>query len=185
MPVLNLEQLQCIGNAVSAVAIVISLAYLACQIRQAEKYQRALMQQGRVARISAAAESYAHPAIAEAINRCWDGTRDVSLVQLRQFSFVCRQLFIGAEDSFLQHQDSLLNEAAYRSCVASTKAYLSSAGVRAMWRLTRDWYEPGFRAFLEQLMTEVRISHADRLAQWQSAVAEDAAEVRTIRAVHG
>ncbi|HEX3942805.1 MAG TPA: hypothetical protein VHW69_01840 [Rhizomicrobium sp.] len=185
MPGINLEQLQCIGNAVSAVAIVVSLIYLSFQIRQAEKYQRALMQQGRVARISAAAESYAHPAIAEAINRGWDGARDISPVQLRQFSFVCRQLFIGAEDSFLQHQDSLLNEAAYRSCLASTKAYLSSPGVRAMWRLTRDWYEPGFRSFMEQLLKGVRAAPSDGLAQWQAAVAEQPAEVRNIRAVHG
>jgi hypothetical protein len=185
MPGINLEQLQSIGNAVSAVAIVISLIYLSFQIRQAEKYQRALMQQGRVARISAAAETYAHPAIAEAINRGWDGARDISPVQLRQFSFVCRQLFIGAEDSFLQHQDSLLNEAAYSSCLASTKAYLSAPGVRAMWRLTRDWYEPGFRSFMEQLMKDVRTAPSDGLAQWQAAVSEQPAGVRNIRAVHG
>jgi hypothetical protein len=182
---MNLEQLQCLGNGVSAVAILISLVYLSLQVRQAEKYQRALMQQGRVARISAAAESYAHPAIAEAINRGWDGARDISPLQLRQFSFVCRQLFIGAEDSFLQHQESLLNEAAYRSCLASTKAYLSSPGVRAMWKLTRDWYEPGFRAFIEQLMKEVRVTPSDGLAQWQAALGEQPAEIRNIRAVHG
>src|SRR4051794_33904285 len=98
MSSLDLEELQCIGNSVSAIAILISLVYLSLQMRQAEKNQRALMQQGRVARISAAAETYAHPAIAEAIHRCWDGARDISPVQLRQFSFVCRQLFIGAED---------------------------------------------------------------------------------------
>jgi hypothetical protein len=85
----------------------------------------------------------------------------------------------------LQHQDSLLNEAAYRSCLASTKAYLSSPGVRAMWRLTRDWYEPGFRSFMEQLMKDVRIAPSDGLAQWQTAVSEQPAEVRNIRAVRG
>jgi hypothetical protein len=183
MPSVNLEELQCVGNAVSAIAIVISLVYLAIEVRQAEKNQRALMQQGRVARISTAAETYAHPSISEAINRCWDGARDVSPLQLRQFSFVCRQLFIGAEDSFLQHQDSQLNEPAYRSCLASTKAYLSSPGVRAMWRLTRDWYEPGFRTFMDQLISQVRISHTDRQLQWQSALTEEAPEIRSLRSV--
>lgn len=143
------------------------------------------MQQGRVARISTAAETYAHPSIAEAINRGWDGARDISPVQLRQFSYVCRQLFIGAEDSFMQHQESLLNDASFRSCVASTKAYLSAPGVRAMWRLTRDWYEPSFREFLDKLMAEVKVVHADRIAHWQIAVAEESAEVRSLRAVHG
>lgn len=40
MPNLSLEALQCIGNTVSAIAIVISLVYLSLQMRQAEKNQR-------------------------------------------------------------------------------------------------------------------------------------------------
>jgi hypothetical protein len=54
-----------------------------------------------------------------------------------------------------------------------------------MWRLTRDWYEPGFRSFMEQLMKGVRAAPSDGLAQWQAAVSEQPAEVRNIRAVRG
>lgn len=175
---MNLSDLAALGSAVSGFAILVSLVYLNLQMRQSGKNQRALMQQGRVARISGAATAFADPAIAAVMDRCWDGAVDVSTVQLRQFSNVCRQFFISAEDSFLQHRDALLSEAAYASLVASTKAYLSSPGVRAMWKLTESWYEPGFRDFMEQIMNEVTIApYADRLAQWQRAVAEVRGEV--------
>lgn len=167
---MTLDELQFAGNAVSTVAILISLVYLALQIRQAEKNQRALIQQGRATRISAAAQALANPATAEAIHRCWDGARDISTVQLFQFSFVCRQMFIGAEDSFLQHQNSLLGEVAHASFIASMKAYLAAPGIRAMWNLTRDWYEPEFCEFIDRLLIEVKPARFDRLAEWQAAV---------------
>ncbi len=170
---MNLSDLAALGSAVSGLAILVSLVYLNLQMRQNGKNQRALMQQGRVARISGAAIAFADPAIAEVVDRCWDGAPDISTVQLRQFANVCRQFFISAEDSFLQHRDSMLSEAAYASLVGSLKAYLSSPGMRAMWKLTESWYEPGFAKFVNRVMKEVPITpYADRLAQWQSAVAE-------------
>lgn len=171
---MNLSILASIGTAVSGFAILVSLVYLNLQVRQTEKNQRALMQQGRVARISSAAVAFSDSSIAEVIDRCWDGSPDITTVQLRQFANVCRQLFISAEDSFLQHKDLMLSEAAYASLVASMKAYLTSPGIRAMWKLTHSWYEPGFSSFMQQVMKEVAIApYADRLAQWQTAVAEE------------
>lgn len=168
---MSLADLASIGNAVSGIAIVISLIYLNLQVRQSTKNQRAMMQQGRVARISSAASSFAEPQIADVYDRCWDGATDISTVELRQFSNICRQLYISAEDSFLQHKDSLLSESAYASLVASMKAYLSSPGMRAMWKLTHDWYEPGFAEFMDQLAQQVTvIPPGDRLARWKAAV---------------
>jgi hypothetical protein len=171
---MSLSDIASIGSAVSGFAILVSLVYLSYQVRQTEKNQRSLMQQGRVARISSAATAFAAPDIAETVDKCWDGSPDISTVQLRQFSNVCRQLFVSAEDSFLQHKDSLLSEAAYASLVSSMRAYLSSPGMRAMWKLTRSWYEPGFCAFMNQLMREAPVvPNTDRLAQWRAAVAEE------------
>lgn len=127
---LNLADLAAPGSAIGGFAIPVSLVYLGLQMRQSGKNQRALMQQGRVARISSAAEAFAVPEIAEAVDRCWDGFVKVSAVRLRQFAYVCRQLVISAEDSFLQHRDGLLTDAACTSLVASMTAYLTSPGVR-------------------------------------------------------
>lgn len=171
---MSLADLAALGSAVSGFAILVSLVYLSLQMRQSGRNQRALMQQGRVARISSAAEAFAAPDIAAAVDRCWDGAAEVTTVQLRQFANVCRQLFISAEDSFLQHRDGLLTGAAYASLVASMKAYFASPGIRAMWKMTRNWYEPGFRRFLDAILAETAVApYGDRLARWKAAVAEE------------
>lgn len=176
----SLSDLASVGSAVSGFAILVSLIYLSVQIRQAQKNQRALMQQGRVARISSAAVAFSEPTVAEIIDLCWDGAIDISTIQLRQFSNVCRQLFISAEDSYLQYQDSFLSDAAYASLVASMRAYLTSPGIRAMWTLTRTWYEAGFAEFMERLMKEARaVPYADRLNRWREAVAREISDADT------
>src|SRR5579862_4809924 len=49
---MTLADLASIGSLISGVAVLISLIYLALQVRQAEKNQRALMNQGTAARVS-------------------------------------------------------------------------------------------------------------------------------------
>jgi len=48
---MSLSDLASLGSFVSGVAVLISLIYLALQVRQAEKNQRSLMQQGQANRI--------------------------------------------------------------------------------------------------------------------------------------
>jgi hypothetical protein len=50
-----------VGSFVSALAVLISLIYLALQVRQAERNQRALMQQGRADRVSGYCLKMAEP----------------------------------------------------------------------------------------------------------------------------
>ena len=52
---MTLTDLASLGSFVSAVAVVISLIYLALQVRQNTRHSQALIQQGRAARISDAA----------------------------------------------------------------------------------------------------------------------------------
>ena len=49
---MSLSDLAAIGSLISGVAVLISLIYLARQMRQNTKHTRALIQQGRVERIS-------------------------------------------------------------------------------------------------------------------------------------
>ena len=50
---MKLSDLASIGSLISSAAVLISLVYLALQIRQAERNQRALIHQGRASRMIA------------------------------------------------------------------------------------------------------------------------------------
>jgi hypothetical protein len=169
---MSLSDLSSIAGAVSAFAVLVSLVFLNVQVRLTEKNQRALIQQGRAGRTAGIAMSLMAPEFAEVYGRCMNGDADISETQLGQFTGYCRALFLGAEDSFLQHRDALLDEMAFVSFKASLRALLISPGIRAIWSMTRDWYGPEFGEFMDKIVKEaVTLPHIDQLARWKATIA--------------
>jgi hypothetical protein len=106
--------------------------------------------------------------------RCMQGDLDISESQLGQFMGYCRALFLGVEDSFLQHKESLLENLAFASVTTSLRASFASPGVRVMWAMTREWYLPEFAEFMDAIAREAASHpHVDRLAQWRAVVSEE------------
>ena len=62
---MKLSDLASIGSLISSAAVLISLVYLALQIRQAERNQRALIHQGRASRMIALMAQIADPGIVD------------------------------------------------------------------------------------------------------------------------
>ena len=171
---MTLSDLSSIATAISAFAILVSLIFVNIQVRQAEKYQRASIQQGRATRTGEIALHVTDPAFAEVHSRCMQGDVNITDTELRQFFGYCRASFLGAEDSFFQHDGSLLDEKAFISFTSSIKILLVSPGMRAMWRMTRDWYEPEFAKFMDSLAADAaRQPPINQLTNWKAAVAAE------------
>lgn len=172
---MSTSDLAAIGGAVSAVAVVVSLVFLNLQVRQSERNQRALIQQGRAGRTADIAMRLMASDFAEVYRRGMNGDIDISDTQLRQFMAYCRACFIGAEDSFLQHRESLLDELAFASFTTSLRGLFAARGMRAMWEMTREWYEPEFASFMDSIARNVAIDPSfDPLARWKSALSAQA-----------
>ena len=168
---MSLSDLSSLASAASAVTVVISLLFLNRQIRLAEKSQRALIQQGRAGRTVDIAMCLMAPDFAGVYYKCMNGDGSISETQLGQFVGHCRAVFLGAEDSFLQHRESLLDEMAFVSFTASLRELLVSPGMRAMWQMTRDWYGPEFGTFMDQIVNEaLNLPRIDHLTRWKAAV---------------
>ncbi len=103
------------------------------QTHQNAKHSRALIQQGRAARITDTALRIAELRDSNGIDGCFQGTRDVSAKDLARFTNICRAIFISAEDSFLQHEQGLLDETAFESFETSVRAGMGAPGVAAGW----------------------------------------------------
>jgi hypothetical protein len=167
---MTLADLSSIATAISAFAILVSLIFVNIQVRQAEKYQRASIQQERASRTADIAMRLIDQNFAEVHFRCMKGDPGITAAELRQFSGYCRATFLGAEDSFFQHAESLLDEKAYISFRLSLEALLVSPGMRALWRMTCDWYEPEFAAFMDSLVAEAaRHPPVDQMLQWKKS----------------
>ncbi|HEX3673431.1 MAG TPA: hypothetical protein VHU87_04090 [Rhizomicrobium sp.] len=155
-------------------AVIASLIYLAQQTRQNVRHSQALIQQGRAARIADTTLRLAELRESDAIDRCFEGSLEVNAKDVARFLFLCRAIFVSAEDSFFQHQQGLLDETAFESFESSIKSGMGAAGIAAAWLMTANMYEPQFRDYMNRMMGDLKapsVRARRGLESWKDAIA--------------
>ncbi len=171
---MSLSILSTLAGAVSAVAVLVSLLLVQRQIRQSEKNQRALIQQGRASRSAEIAMRLMDSDFAEAYHYCMNGDTEISEIQLVQFIGYCRAVFLGAEDSFLQHRECLLDEPAFNSFKRALTGLFVSPGMKASWTVLREWYDPEFAAYVDGIIENtVDRPNALQHDRWKAAASTE------------
>jgi hypothetical protein len=164
---MSLEQIFYISQSIAAVAVVASIVYLALQVRQSERIQRAMVQQGRADRASHRAMLMAAPELARVVQRGMAGNQELTREEFNQWTLICRSLFLTVEDSYLQRKAGLLDDAAYHSFEAGTRAFFSAPGLRASWRLASGQYGSETRQFIDSVVSQKRAAPPlDGLSEW-------------------
>jgi hypothetical protein len=171
---MTIQQLLNLSQCLASAAVVASVVYLARQVRQAERIQRAMMQQARADRAAHGSMGLAAPELASIFRRGMFGDPAFTLDEFTQWMMICRGIFISAEDSFMQHEAGLLDASAYESYVAGVRHYLAAPGMQKAWALSAEQYGDAFRAFGDSMLAEMPSSvPIDLHSQWCSeSVAE-------------
>jgi hypothetical protein len=171
---MTLSDIASIGSLVSGVAVLLSLIYLGIQTRQNVRHSQALIQQGRAARISDTSLRLTELRADDGINKCFEGSPDVSQQDVARFLFLCRSIFVSAEDSYFQHKQGLLDDMVFASFESSVKNGMGARGLAAGWILTANMYEPEFREYMNRINGDIHNpdSVSSRgLAAWKSTIA--------------
>ena len=165
---MSLSDLASLGNFVSGIAVLISLIYLALQVRQAEVNQRTIIQQGRAARTVDAAFRLAEGENAQILRKGNSGEEELTVSEYLRYAQLFRALTLGVEDTFYQHEHRTLSPAAFESTVLATKAALALPGFRAQWKASRHQYDPTFSRFIDRLLAETPVvRRGDPVARWK------------------
>lgn len=165
---MSLEHIFYISQSIAAAAVIASLLYLAQQVRQAERVQRATMQQGRADRTSQASLATANPELARVFQKGVAGDAELTREEFTQWMLMSRALFLSGEDSFLQHEAGMLSDAAFESYVAGVKFYFSMPGMRAAWKLSQGQFGGDFRAFGNAMLAQTQCSQdGDAYSRWR------------------
>lgn len=151
---MSLSDFASLGSLLGGLAVLVSLIYLALQVRQAEKNQQAQVTQTRATRSIDILMQYSLPGLAEAVMRARQGAADLSETELVQFTSYMLALFSHWEDSFFQHADRLMTDRAFRTAVNLMRATLANPATRVAWRRVAWVYEPDFRTFVDGLVRE-------------------------------
>jgi hypothetical protein len=168
---MTLSDLASIGSFVSGVAVMISLVYVALQVGQAKKNQRASIHAARTDRIVNVFMGSTEPSLADAIARGASGDLELSDTQLRQFTNYSWARFFNAEDSFFQFRDGLLHKSAFDSIVRGLKFTVASPGTRALFKRMRPMFRAEFVEFVDGILAETPAElRSDMAAQWRSDV---------------
>jgi len=118
---MSLSNLASLGSFVSGFAVLISLIYLALQVRQTERNQQISIRHSRVSRTVELHLALADPALADAWLHGSGSPQEITQTELSQFINLCRALFFHFEDSFYQREEGLLNDDAFETVVAGAR----------------------------------------------------------------
>ena len=168
---MSLSDLASLGSFVSGIAVLASLIYLTLQVRQAERYQKAIAQQARAARLVDWQLGLADSVLQEVLNKGANGDDDISLGQLRQYGSLFRAGMFNGEDTFILHKAGLISDDVFDAYFATLRTVCARAGWRATWKEQRASGGNEYREFIDQIVAEAPVSApVDELANWRAAV---------------
>jgi hypothetical protein len=149
-------ELGALGEFISSIGVIATLAYLAMQIRQNTKTTKA-------ATYSATTDGWAQYLQAQSID---DLQLLISLVtepkELTPESFyrgyyLCRVIFRRMEHDYYQYKADTFDRDTWNAYLASWREdTFNNPAFRAMWKLQRGYLDPNFVAFMDSVVEEAR-----------------------------
>ena len=173
---MSLSDLASLGSFVSGLAVLISLIYLALQVRQTKRNQQIAIRHSRVSRIVELHLALADPGTADAWLRGSGNPQEITQTELSQFTNLCRALFFHFEDSFYQREEGLLNDDAFETVVAGVRFSARSPGWRAAWTMARPNFGGPFLDFMDGVIAASAVERPVDLSlqAWKVAFASEA-----------
>lgn len=149
---MSLSDLASLGSFVSGIAVLVSLVYLALQVRQAERNQRAIVHQGRVEQSVDRLLRLMEPELLKPFMKGLYG-RDASSEELefQQFVFAMAAIAREAQDLYFQNDLGLLDETSLQNQLVPLYAALRSPGGKVFWKLMRDSADPRLKERVDAL----------------------------------
>jgi hypothetical protein len=148
----NLAELASIGEIVSSIAVIISLVYLAMQIRQNTEAERTSTYQSIVSDFGALNNNMAStPELSDMFVRGLENFEQFNPDERARISQSFFQCFRYFENMFYQHHKGYLDEDIWVGWKRLILTYYSRPGFQTWWEFRKDVYS---RPFVDFLATE-------------------------------
>jgi hypothetical protein len=170
---MTLSDLASLGSFVSGVAVLVSLVYLAVQVRQTEKNQRALMNQGVATRAMERIAWMAEPHISDLFTRAVAGDSEYSAQELFKLAVMLRSMLISGQDVYTQRNSGLLDQIMFDQTMGGVRLWLAQPTFRALWKAGRLSYAPEWASYVDKMIAETPIAQPlDTVAEFKANLAE-------------
>lgn len=149
---MSLSGLASIGTFVSGIAVVFSFLFLALQLRQANRNQRSLIQQGRTARNVEILLSMSDPFMSQIIAEADMNCAALNPANVWAFYGFAGAIFWTYEDSFNQFHAKTLDRTTWESDATILKRLMAYPAYRVAWKMARDGMSGPYRNYVDTLM---------------------------------
>jgi hypothetical protein len=152
---MDINTLAAWGEFIGGIAVVVSLVYLALQIRQNSKLLRASTASATIAAFNATAGLMAQDP--EAARIYWDAMADraaLSESDRRQFDAMMGMNFNQWNQEHQLATDGVIAQAVWESRTRAMRRFLKEQGMRQWWGEWRDMYADDFCCFVDGLIRE-------------------------------
>ena len=158
---MNWEALGAIGEIVGAAAVVLTLVYVARQVREASEESRQNQIELRRSRydalnreLSETADSWGDDAdISDIMLRGFSDPSSLSQVEIFRFYASMQRLFRALEALFVYSAEGGIHEWGARGWRVSLSEFITFPGVRTYWEDRRHWFSEAFREEVSTLLT--------------------------------
>jgi hypothetical protein len=152
---MNWEAIGAVGEVLAAAGVIISLLYLAVQIRGDARAKRAATAHDQAVASRDVLLSIANnPGLADLLFR---GIRDFAALEgaeLPRFSSLLGHMCRNWEDAFFQWTEGHLDLRLWHGFEASIDDFFSYPGLQAWWKTRSHWHAEQFQALIEKKIAE-------------------------------
>lgn len=163
-----LDQLANIAEISATGLVIVSLIYVAIQIRQNTRAVRGATLQTNTDFWGVLFLRLAQPEVARAYVAGMTGAPDIRPAHYTQFFFICRAMFLGLENQYYQFRQGILDDATYLAYERSiAKQLLAFPGFRVWWEQSRDVFSPAFVSRVDAMVERTpEVDPGALLSEW-------------------
>jgi hypothetical protein len=161
---MNWQAIAAVAELLSAIGVVLSLLYLAAQVRTSTRQARLDASRELAVRITEASLAAATTRdLAELFHQGAGDLLSLDPVDQTRFRGFMNSLFRGFEQQFLLRSEGALDDEMWASVTAIIGDFVSLPGAQTYLRDRRAWYVPSFIQLIEQI-SGVDLSEGTRMA---------------------
>jgi hypothetical protein len=152
-----------LATVISSLAVLVSLVYVSLQLRQTERNQRAVTDQGAQTRNTDINVFLAQPQINALITRVNEGDTNFTAEELTLLHARLRVSLLTGQDMFVQSKSQLIDPVTIGTRDAVLRFILAQPVYRALWVGSRLSYAEDWRAHVDKLIANLPLTHAVNL----------------------
>jgi hypothetical protein len=173
---MTLAELSDLAQTIAAIAVVVSIVYLAIQTRQAAQNAKAAIHEDRAATILGHIENMIDSDFHPVWNKGNRIAADMSDEEAERYMLFVAGVVLVWEERFRQKQEGMMTGDRWASSERTIRTFTTAPGFRAMIAVMRPGFDPEFGALMDKHLAQGRAApDGNRAAVWRAAATRELA----------